>query len=224
MFLMHVGLVTPPFIASHCQRLAHKLWEMSGEAYTPVNLLWHLLKHSRIVTLHCSLLETGSDYMWGEAYTRAILFWRSPGLSRFIARCWRLGQTTCVVRPVSLLTSNTHQGSHAPSLTARLHHGGHASSHTPILQQGTPASSHAARLQQGSHASLQTVGCGGQGLYPCLHILTSSDAFQRNMLHRCHGLAYKLKMSSEASSCVFLITLMPSRMVMLHRSLPETGL
>ncbi|XP_076460275.1 BLOC-3 complex member HPS1-like [Babylonia areolata] len=39
MFLMHVGLVTPPYIAAHCQRLAHKLWLMSGEAYTPVTLL-----------------------------------------------------------------------------------------------------------------------------------------------------------------------------------------
>ncbi|KAK7109941.1 BLOC-3 complex member HPS1-like [Littorina saxatilis] len=39
MFLMHVGLVTPQYIAAHCQKLAHKLWEMSGEAFTPVNLL-----------------------------------------------------------------------------------------------------------------------------------------------------------------------------------------
>ncbi|KAL8604921.1 hypothetical protein ACOMHN_028549 [Nucella lapillus] len=39
MFLMHVGLVTPPYIAAHCQKLAQKLWQMSGEAYTPVNLL-----------------------------------------------------------------------------------------------------------------------------------------------------------------------------------------
>ncbi|KAK7477485.1 hypothetical protein BaRGS_00031249 [Batillaria attramentaria] len=39
MFMMHVGLVTAQYVAAHCQRLARKLWEMSGEAFTPVNLL-----------------------------------------------------------------------------------------------------------------------------------------------------------------------------------------
>ncbi|PVD30652.1 hypothetical protein C0Q70_09925 [Pomacea canaliculata] len=39
MFMMHIGLVTPQYVAMHCRRLAKKLWEMSGEAFTSVNLL-----------------------------------------------------------------------------------------------------------------------------------------------------------------------------------------
>lgn len=44
MFMMHIGLVTPQYVAMHCRRLAKKLWEMSGEAFTSVNLLWFLEK------------------------------------------------------------------------------------------------------------------------------------------------------------------------------------
>ncbi|XP_046543354.1 Hermansky-Pudlak syndrome 1 protein homolog [Haliotis rubra] len=39
LYLMHVGLVHPQYIASHCRQLARKLWEMSGEAYTSISLL-----------------------------------------------------------------------------------------------------------------------------------------------------------------------------------------
>lgn len=92
MFLMHVGLVTPPFIASHCQRLAHKLWEMSGEAYTPVNLLWHPT-HIRIATLHCSFPESGSQTVVCGAdlhpSTYSVLPY-TPGLSCFITPSQRL--------------------------------------------------------------------------------------------------------------------------------------
>ncbi|XP_059159167.1 BLOC-3 complex member HPS1-like isoform X2 [Physella acuta] len=39
MFLMHIGTVHPKYIADHCKRLAHKMWEMSGEAYNSVSLI-----------------------------------------------------------------------------------------------------------------------------------------------------------------------------------------
>ncbi|XP_067656863.1 BLOC-3 complex member HPS1-like [Haliotis asinina] len=39
LYLMHVGLVHPQYIASHCRQLARKLWDMSGEAYTSISLL-----------------------------------------------------------------------------------------------------------------------------------------------------------------------------------------
>ncbi|XP_046365121.2 Hermansky-Pudlak syndrome 1 protein homolog [Haliotis rufescens] len=39
LYLMHVGLVHPQYIASHCRQLARKLWEMSGEPYTSISLL-----------------------------------------------------------------------------------------------------------------------------------------------------------------------------------------
>ncbi|KAH9518484.1 hybrid polyketide synthetase [Bulinus truncatus] len=39
MFLVHLGTVHPEYISAHCKRLAHKMWEMSGEAYSSVSLL-----------------------------------------------------------------------------------------------------------------------------------------------------------------------------------------
>ncbi|XP_041370625.1 Hermansky-Pudlak syndrome 1 protein homolog isoform X2 [Gigantopelta aegis] len=39
LFMMHIGLVHPQFIAAHCRQLAKNLWEMSGKAFTPISLL-----------------------------------------------------------------------------------------------------------------------------------------------------------------------------------------
>ena len=38
LMMMHVGLVQTQYVVDHCQKLAHMMWEISGESPAPMSL------------------------------------------------------------------------------------------------------------------------------------------------------------------------------------------